>query len=695
MQVTHAVGIDLGTTYSCLATLNEQGEPYTLENEQGELSTPSVVLIDGDEIVVGSEALNRAVIQPERVVQNAKRFMGDPDRVWKIDGRRFTPIDIAALVLKKLLAGAQRQIGPIEQAVITVPAPFSDAQRHATIEAGHRAGLKRVDLINEPVAAALCHVLGAEGLWFTELANEQRILVYDLGGGTFDLSLVRYRKNEVSVIASTGDLNLGGIDWNRALETMVCDRFAKEFGDDPRTSRESLQALSLAVERTKRSLSVRPRAALNCSHAGHQKTFQIELTRFEKLTRPLVDRTEQITRRMLEENRFGWAHVDVVLMMGGSSRMPMVRNLLKRLGGRTLNTSLPPDLSIAHGATYYAGMLLANDKFARSVLNPRASQRLSGIRQQSVNARALGILVRNAEDDALVPHYLIPANTPLPASATERFGTVIAGQPRVHLQIVESGTTKEDPAARLGACVIHDLPADLPEGSEIAVKISYDAEARVHVTAADVASGSQATAEIIRRENVLPQLTAADPATEDLAGIPPAGSREVSVPTPTAGVQLDRAAPDERVRRQAAGESEKAARRASRFCLQCGEVLNPRGECPECTAAPDSGRRPAERTLAGTAGSSARKTRSQSRSDTDKPQRQQKVRKRRKTASPRTAADEGVSTADGSRPPKPQKESDLQSDQRSSTESPSQTGGDPGRSDVDLGEDEFWSYVED
>src|SRR5215212_818581 len=152
MLTTHAVGIDLGTTYSCIAHLNEHGEPVTLANDEGELSTPSVVLFDGGEVIVGTEALRNAIVNPKHVVQNSKRFMGDSTPRWTIEGRPYTPIDIATFVIKKLLAGAQRQIGPISQAVITVPAQFSDAQRHATVEAGTRAGLERVDIINEPVA---------------------------------------------------------------------------------------------------------------------------------------------------------------------------------------------------------------------------------------------------------------------------------------------------------------------------------------------------------------------------------------------------------------------------------------------------------------------------------------------------------------------------------------------------------------
>lgn len=503
MLPTHAVGIDLGTTYSCIAYLNEHGEPITIPNPDGELSTPSAVLVDGDRFLVGMEAIRNSIRHPDRVIQDSKRWMGDASKVWQIAGKRFTPVDVATIILRSLLENARQRIGEIDRAVITVPAQFSDIQRQATAEAGRRAGLKHVDIINEPVAAALCFVLGTEGIWFTELATSQLIMVADLGGGTFDLSLVRYQKNEVRVVASGGDLHLGGLDWNQALQKAIARQFQREFGPDPLADRESAQALSLEVEQVKRSLSVRPRAALTCQAGGHRKTYQVEQEQFERLTQHLVERMEQLTVGLLEENKLGWAHVDVVLTTGGASRMPMVRTLLKKLSGTTLNTSLSPDQSIAHGATYYAGMLLSNNAFARSILNPAAAARLQQFRQQSVNARALGILVRDLDDEQRVPHYMLPANTQLPASVTQMVGTVMPNQKRVHLHIVESGTAADQQFVELGTCVIDPLPPNLPEGTEIEVSIQYDEQARVHVSAKVVETGQEAHTEIVRTENVL------------------------------------------------------------------------------------------------------------------------------------------------------------------------------------------------
>ncbi|MFO1006381.1 MAG: Hsp70 family protein [Planctomycetaceae bacterium] len=520
--LTHSVGIDLGTTYSCISYLNPQGQPITLPNEEGELTTPSVVLIDGSDVIVGTEALRNAVSHPDRVIQHAKRYMGDTQKSWTVDGQRYTPVDVSAFVIRKLLDGAESRLGPIKQAVITVPAQFSDIQRQWTSEAGRLAGLERVDIINEPVAAALCHVLG-EGNWFAEIANDQTVMVFDLGGGTFDLSLVRYNKDKVTVVASGGDLNLGGLDWNKALENFACDAFARESAHDPRYDSETMQSVALEIEQTKRSLSVRPRAAISLTHAGRRKVIGIDREEFEKLTAPLVKRCEEITLGLLKTQKIGWARVDAVLITGGATRMPMIRSMLKRISGTTLNSTLSPDQSISHGAAYYAGMILSGDKFASSFLNRQATARLGRFKQQSVNARELGILVRDPQTEHRVPHYLIPANTALPCAYKQSFGTVSSNQRRVHLHIVESGTSGDQPFVELGACIVEDLPPNLPVNTPIEVTIRYDEQARVHVSARELASGKAARVSIIRPENVISQT---------LPDLPPPQSAPTAVEIP-------------------------------------------------------------------------------------------------------------------------------------------------------------------
>lgn len=619
MLPTHAVGIDLGTTYSCIAYLNEHGEPITVPNKDGELSTPSVVLFDGDQTIVGTEAMRNSIRYPDRVVVHAKRYMNNPGHRWKIGGKSYSPVDISTIILKSMLDSAREKIGAIDRAVITVPAQFSDVQRQATAEAGKRAGLKQVDIINEPVAAALCFVLGTEGIWFTELATAQTIMVVDLGGGTFDLSLVRYQKNEVRVIASGGDLQLGGLDWNRALEVAIGKQFQKEFGIDPMKERENAQALALEAEQTKRSLSVRPKAALTCAAGGQRKTYQVELEQFERLTRDLVERMEGLTLDLLKENYMGWAKVDVVLTTGGSSRMPMVRSLFKKLSGRTLNTSLSPDQSIAHGATYYAGMLLTNSTFAKSILNPTAAARLAQFKQQSATARSLGLLIRDAESGQRVPHYILPANTPLPVEVSQIYGTVSDNQRKVHLRIVESGTAADSQYVELGTCLIEPLPENLPEGTEIEVTISYDEQARVHVDAKVLKTGQVAHTEIVRPENLIVKALsegveefeaeesgaeAAVKSTPAVKAQPAAKTQAPVAPKPVAPpsksvdapirLKTDSPIPSPKPVPNAkplkpASQLDESSNQPVPLCNKCGEPLNPRGVCPKCgTVAPKS-----------------------------------------------------------------------------------------------------------
>ncbi|MFH1299965.1 MAG: Hsp70 family protein, partial [Planctomycetota bacterium] len=261
---------------------------------------------------------------------------------------------------------------------------------------------------------------------------------------------------------------------------------------------------------------VRPKTTLACQVGSKRKTYQITQSQFESLTKGLVDQTTSITQALLKDNRMGWAHVDVVLTTGGSSRMPMIRDALKQASGTTRNLSLPPDQSIAHGAAYYAGMLLSNREYAESILTTEAASRLSKMKQHSVNARSLGFLVRDQQGQQRVPHYLLPANTKLPASVRHTYGTVSPNQRRVHLKLIESGASQDEPFVVLGNCVIEGLPADLPVDSKIEVLIEYDSEARVHVSARDLASGKAAEIEITREQNLVTKTPDAIPQKPDV-----------------------------------------------------------------------------------------------------------------------------------------------------------------------------------
>ncbi len=551
------------------------------------MATPSVVFMDGDQIVVGTEALRNAIAHPDRVIQNAKRFIGRDDNSWQIGNATFTPEFISSQILRKLLSAASDQVGEITEAVITVPAQFGDTQRHATIQAGHSAGLEKVEIINEPVAAALCHVLGGEGLAFTELAIDQQLLIFDLGGGTTDLSVISYTNDQVRVVASDGDLDLGGLDWTNILVNAAAERFVSDFNKDPRQDPESHQALTLEAEQAKRSLSVRPRTAVTVQHAGNRQTYQIEQEEFEHLSRKLLQRTTAVARRILADTGLGWARIDVLLITGGASRMPMVRTLLHKISGRTLNSILSPDQSIAHGAAYYAGMLLSNSKYARTVFRSHASSRLSKIRQQSVNARALGIMIRDAESGDRIPHYMIPPNSPLPISKTRRFGTVVENQTTVHIRIVESGASPEKPPMELSEFCLTNLPAGLPAGSHVEVTISYDKQARVHVATRELSTNTSTEVEFIHQENLSSQLQnssnsitfkePADPATiePDVTPIGPPLTRKNQAPANTKNSSATVAGHWEKPGSPEMDSREEIVLR----CRACNGPLNQDGEC--------------------------------------------------------------------------------------------------------------------
>lgn len=677
MQKLQAVGIDLGTTYSCIAHLNEHGEPVTIPNQEGELSTPSVAMFDGAEVIVGTEALRHAIVSPGNVVQHAKRFLGKQDFRWEIDGRYFSPKDISAFILKKLLSAAEERIGQIDSAVITVPAQFSDLQRQETIAAGKQAGLKQVDLINEPVAASLCYVLGSEGMWFAELAEEQRILVYDLGGGTFDLSLVRYQKDEVNVIASGGDLKLGGIDWNSRLQAAIAEQFYNEFGINPCNDPESLQYLANEVEQAKRSLTVRPKTTLACQVGSSRKTYQISQSQFEQLTKDLVEQTTQITKSLLKDNNMGWAHVDVVLTTGGSSRMPMVRDALKSASGTTRNLSLPPDQSIAHGAAYYSGMLLSNREYAESILTTAAASRLSKIKQHSVNARSLGFLVRDQSGQQRVPHYILPANTKLPTAVKHTYGTVSPNQRRVHLKLIESGASQDEPFVTLGNCVIEGLPANLPVDSKIEVLIEYDAEARVHVSARDCTSGKEARIEITREQNLVQSSEQVGGAVEQADSSEPIMLQEILDQAETVkAIQEQDPVPQKQsfaTKPNPVARGLDSSERPVALCNQCGEPqMGPPGSgCPT----------PEQHTRGGA--SSRKQGNAPKQASTEKKVQRKSAQKKRQQA-----------TAQGARKRQSSASGAASAQRKPQTPNKTRSQSKPA-SQMDAAENEFWDLLED
>src|SRR5262245_36156558 len=355
----HTIGIDLGTTRSRVALLDERGRPERMENAEGELITPSVVYFGDEEVMVGDRAVAAGQKHPERVVRNAKRWLGDPEKSWEIDGAVYSPVDISAIILRKLKHDVEQARGPVGRAVIGVPAHFDAQCRQLTLDAARQAGLARPDLVNEPVASALMFVLG-EAIGYEELADDQTLLVYDLGGGTFDLSLVEYQKTSIRVLASTGDLKLGGIDWNERLIEQLAQRFARVHGTDFRRDQRFLLGMDQRAENAKRILSGQTTTTVGVNYRGRAQKSVVTRDEFEEWTRDLVARTEVLTTQMLSDVGTRLEEIGNLLVVGGASRMPMIRDLIRKMRKKFLDPwsnpdydpsrKLNPEFAVAQGA---------------------------------------------------------------------------------------------------------------------------------------------------------------------------------------------------------------------------------------------------------------------------------------------------------------------------------------------------------
>jgi molecular chaperone DnaK len=534
------IGIDLGTTFSAVAHLDQSGTPTTIPNAEGELTTPSVVLFEKDgEVVVGRTARRAALAEPGRTADYIKRSMGEPFYPRLINGKQMTPVFLSSLILKKLKQDAERKIGRIDGAVITVPAYFDEARRQATASAGRIAGMNVIDIINEPTSAALAYAYkamaagsagGPAGLDPDASAGgPQTVLVYDLGGGTFDVTVLRISGAELRVVATTGDVKLGGRDWDERLFSLASDAFLDAHDGDPRADATSQQNLMLACEEAKRVLSQRKQTDIVVNHAG--KTLAVPVTReqFEEMTADILYRTESRVGRVLKQTGLSWDKRLKVLAVGGSTRMPQVVQMLKRVTGKEPNCTLSPDEAVAHGAAIhaavtalnsapqglpvigasteakYGGLPATKEKSKHSFLGyfkKRVSDLLLSIHTTNVNAHSLGVVVYSSDKSERVS-VLIPNDSPLPHSASKRFGTLSENQKSVIVRVVEGESSDPDECVHVGACQIQKLPAGLPKGSPVEVTFSYDSSCRLEVKAMEVNSGARATA-VIQRTPGLP-----------------------------------------------------------------------------------------------------------------------------------------------------------------------------------------------
>ena len=362
------IGIDLGTTFSAMAYLDRHGDPVTIANNEGDLTTPSVVLIEEDgHVVVGREARRSCIIYPDRVAMWVKRDMGERHYRHLVAGKQYTPQALAAFILKKLRQDAEKRLGEVAGAVITVPAHFDETRRQATVEAGELAGLDVLDIINEPTSAALAyafrHFVDRGGkpedvaAMAVSTTAPTTAMVYDLGGGTFDVTIIRIAGDDLRVLATDGDVQLGGNDWDERVVKYAADRFVKHYGGDPREDPQSLQELLLVAEDAKKSLSQREQTQMYISHKGERLAVGLTREQFEEMTADLLYRTESRVDRVIRSIGLGWDAIDEILLTGGSTRMPQVVNMLRRVSKKEPNGTLSVDEVVAHGAAIHGAII--------------------------------------------------------------------------------------------------------------------------------------------------------------------------------------------------------------------------------------------------------------------------------------------------------------------------------------------------
>lgn len=486
------IGIDLGTTNSAMAVM-EGTEPEILVNAEGDRTTPSVEGFKKDgERVVGMAAKNQAVTNPENTVSSIKRFIGHSFKevsgeqekvsykiasgeggrtVVDIDGKKYTPEEISAMILQKLKTDAEKQLGqPVTQAVITVPAYFNDAQRQATKDAGKIAGLEVMRIINEPTAAALAYGLDKTN-------KDQQILVFDLGGGTFDVSVLELGDGVFEVRSTSGDNHLGGDDWDQRIIDWMADKFKAEQGIDLRADKMALQRLREAAEKAKMELSATAQANINLPYisgdAAGPKHLDMSLTRaeFERITKDLLDRVKKPVEQALKDAGLKAGEIDEVILVGGSTRMPAVQDAVKKITGKNPNMSVNPDEVVAMGAAVQGGVLAGD---------------VEGILLLDVTPLSLGV-----ETMGGIMTKMIERNTTIPTRKTEVYSTAADGQTSVEVHVLQGEREMASGNKTLGKFHLAGIPS-APRGvPQIEVTFDIDANGIVNVSAKDLGTGKQ------------------------------------------------------------------------------------------------------------------------------------------------------------------------------------------------------------
>jgi molecular chaperone DnaK len=517
------LGIDLGTTFSAMAFVDRHGKCNILPNAEGHATTASVVhFYDRDACVVGEEAVKMVVVDAANVVRFIKRYMGEPDFTLEFFGKSYTPQELSAIILRKLKDDAEEALGrTVNDSVITVPAYFNAAQRSATADAGALAGFNVLSIINEPTAAAISYGL-------ERLGTDRNILVFDLGGGTFDVTVMEIRGTSLRTVASDGNAELGGKDWDDRLLNHVADSFQTQFGLDPRDDPQPYQELYERCLHAKISLSTKPRAVIPVNYQGHRAVVPVTREEFETLTADLLEQCEDTCNIVLEKARMKWSDIDDVILAGGSTRMPMVRRMLERLSGKDAASGVNPDECVAVGAGLAAvfrhrtehpalqAYRLANAGNSEvrltelTALTPSASATgtsgasptvgLPGVQITDVATHPLGIVVLDGTLKERIIN-LIPEFTSLPCDRRGRFAYAYDNMTAVRVEITEGHGDNRDEVVVIGEVILDHLPPR-PRGTPIEVVYRYTVNQILEVDVTDVETRQMRRARINLRGSI-------------------------------------------------------------------------------------------------------------------------------------------------------------------------------------------------
>lgn len=473
------IGIDLGTTFSAIARINETGVPEVIPNSEGEFITPSVILFDGNEIHVGTYAKQNAVAYPGQVVESIKRFMGDGQYAFEHNGRRYSPPELSSFILRKLKQDAEEQLNTaIHEVVVTVPAYFGDPQRKATLEAGEHAGLKILQLLNEPTAAAYSYGLH-------KIGKDQMVLVFDLGGGTFDVTVLEIHGNTLEVKSTSGDHQLGGKDWDDVIIQRMAQRFREEYRLDPIDDDAAYEELKAKAVSAKIALSQLPKVNLVAGYRG--KVIKEELTRpqFAELATSLLFRCQLLVDEVLLEAALTRDRIDTVLLAGGSTRIPMVREMLKTYFGKEPSSELNPDECVAKGAAIKAA-LLQKEKWVLPASQEKRTWALpQALRDVNVTSHSFGMVV--LKDGELHNSVIIPKNTAYPCERSRSdYVTSYDNQQTMDLYLIEGELEDPHACVILGHYEVCGIPKRPAGKTTLKVAYKYNANQIIEVEAWDL-----------------------------------------------------------------------------------------------------------------------------------------------------------------------------------------------------------------